>query len=172
MLFFGRRLVFLTLFIFFLATSMALAGGELERPDGRVVLEVAGKIERTNINGEAHFDAKMLAQLPQQVIRTSTLWTDGVGTFSGPRILDLLRFVGAQKGQLQLIALNDYRIDIPFADLQDYPVILATSLDGKALRVRSKGPVWVIYPWDTFPELNSETYYVRSVWQLHRIVVE
>ena len=38
--------------------------------------------------------------------------------------------------------------------------------------VRDKGPLFIIYPFDANPELKSQTYYSRSVWQVAKIVVK
>ena len=40
------------------------------------------------------------------------------------------------------------------------------------MSVREKGPLWVIYPFDSDPEYQTEVIYSRSIWQLDRIVVE
>jgi hypothetical protein len=32
--------------------------------------------------------------------------------------------------------------------------------------VRDKGPLWVVYPYDSKPDYQSELIYVRSIWQL------
>lgn len=37
------------------------------------------------------------------------------------------------------------------------------------MSVRDKGPLWVIYPYDSDPALQSEVTYARSIWQLVRI---
>ena len=39
------------------------------------------------------------------------------------------------------------------------------------MSVRDKGPLFVIYPFDEAPELNNETYYGRSAWQVKSIEV-
>ena len=44
--------------------------------------------------------------------------------------------------------------------------------DGKAMPVRDKGPLFIIYPFDRSEELRSERYYGRSAWQLRRIEVK
>lgn len=165
------QIIFIVLICLSLASNV---WGDVEfgAPSGRIILEVAGNIEQTNSAREAHFDIEMLDSLPQHTIRTSTLWTDGVKEFSGPKFLDLLNFVGAKEGTLTLIALNDYRIVIPLLDLKNYPVILATRQNDKVLRIRDKGPIWVVYPWNDFPELSSETFLARSIWQLRRIVIK
>ena len=38
--------------------------------------------------------------------------------------------------------------------------------------VRDKGPFFVIYPYDSKPELKSQVYYARSVWQVKRLEVQ
>jgi hypothetical protein len=44
-------------------------------------------------------------------------------------------------------------------------------MNGEHLRVRTKGPLWVIYPWNDYSELQSESYYSRSIWQLRSLNV-
>jgi hypothetical protein len=84
----------------------------------------------------------------------------------------VLAAAGAQGSVLRLVALNDYRVDMPFDDAQRYDVMLARLLDGRPMAVRDKGPLFVIYPFDTVPELRSATYYSRSAWQLRTIDVQ
>jgi hypothetical protein len=38
--------------------------------------------------------------------------------------------------------------------------------------VRTKGPLFIVYPFDAAKELQSSTYYERSIWQLKAIEVE
>lgn len=51
---------------------------------------------------------------------------------------------------------------------------MALRADGQALKVRTLGPVLLMYPFDQYPDesLHTDVYYSRSVWQLQRIVVE
>ncbi|HLL17733.1 MAG TPA: hypothetical protein VK439_03030, partial [Rubrivivax sp.] len=78
---------------------------------------------------------------------------------------------GAHGGTLRLVALNDYRVDMPFDDAQRHDVIVARLLDDKPMAVRDKGPLFVIYPFDARPELRNAIYYSRSAWQLRTIEV-
>jgi hypothetical protein len=39
------------------------------------------------------------------------------------------------------------------------------------MRLRDKGPVWVVFPYDLATEYQSEVVYSRSVWQMVRIEV-
>ena len=113
----------------------------------------------------------MLEALPQTVIRTETPWTEGVVEFEGPLLRTVLAHVDARGETLEAVALNDYSVDIPVQDTVDYPVILALKMNGNTLRVRNKGPLWVIYPWDDYRALRSESYYARAIWQLRRLIV-
>jgi hypothetical protein len=38
--------------------------------------------------------------------------------------------------------------------------------------VRTKGPLFIVYPFDSKAELRSATYYERSAWQLKSLTVE
>jgi hypothetical protein len=153
------------------ALSATAGAAALAPPTDRVILTVSGHIGQTNQAQEAVFDRAMLESLPQHKIETSTPWTEGTNTFEGPLLKDLLAALDAEGETLDAIALNDYKISIPVKDADDYPVILALKMNGKNLRVRTKGPLWVIYPWSSDPSLDEQTYYSRSIWQLNRLVV-
>jgi hypothetical protein len=114
----------------------------------------------------------MLDALRQATVTTNTPWYDGPKSFSGPLGLALLDAVGASGTMLKVTALNDYVTEIPVSDIRDYRVVLATRIDGNEMSVREKGPIFVIYPFDAHTELNNETYYGRSAWQVKSIEVE
>jgi hypothetical protein len=40
-------------------------------------------------------------------------------------------------------------------------------MNNRPMRVREKGPLFIVYPFDTKAELRSELYYNRAAWQLH-----
>lgn len=144
---------------------------DLAAPAGKVVLEVSGAIGHTNGDGVAAFDLDMLEALESRTTVTATPWYDSARSFSGPLGKALIDTVGASGTMLRVTAINDYVTEIPLADLLDHPVILATRIDGERMSVREKGPIFVIYPFDEAPELNNETYYGRSAWQVKSIEV-
>ncbi|WP_296762669.1 hypothetical protein [Sediminimonas sp.] len=39
------------------------------------------------------------------------------------------------------------------------------------MTLRDKGPVWLLYPFDSAPRFRTELHYARSVWQLDRIEI-
>ncbi|MEP2783069.1 MAG: oxidoreductase [Pseudoruegeria sp.] len=112
-----------------------------------------------------------LDALDQVEFETSTIWTDGISTYSGVSLKALLNHLGITGNTIQMVALNDYAVAIPFADLNDDAPIVATRMDGKLMSVRDKGPYWVVYPYDLDLKYQNETAYSRSIWQLNRLKV-
>lgn len=149
-------------------SSPALA---LDAPKGPVVLTVSGAITNKNSPNGAEFDLDMLHALEQKTSTLETPWTDGKPTFAGPLGRAVLDAVGATGTTMKVVALNDYSADVPVADFMDHDVILATSMDGKLMSVREKGPLFIIYPFADEPNLYTELYFNRSVWQIAKIEV-
>jgi len=148
----------------------ALPGtAEIERPSGPVVLAVTGEIGAGEV---AEFDLEMLEALPQHTTKTITPWYEGEITFTGPLLASVFDAVDGQGDMVRVRALNDYSVEIPVTEIRDYPVILATRVDGKRFSIRDKGPLFVIYPFSEFPELYNEVSFNKSVWQVARIEVE
>jgi hypothetical protein len=111
-----------------------------------------------------------LDALPQHQIETHTDFTNGLTVFRGARVTDALALAGiVATEELQMVAANDYAVRVPFSDFVSYGVLLATEMNGEQLTLRNRGPIWLMYPLDTYPELNSSTYNDRLIWQLVRI---
>ena len=152
-------------------TSLVSAA-QLETPTGRVILRVTGAISATNDAEAAVFDHDMLAALPQITIHTTTPWTEGKTTFEGPYARDVMTKVRATGTKVVATAINDYRVEIPLSDFSEFPVIFALARNGKRMSVRDKGPIWVIYPWSEQPQLKTEVYHSRSIWQLKALEIK
>jgi hypothetical protein len=156
----------------FLTQSLAAFELPKDAPPGKVVLTVKGKIEVKNTASAAVFDDALLDALPQHSFVSTTPWIKNPATFTGPLLKDLLQALKAQGTNLKALALNDYKMDIPLDDAFKYEVILARKVDGRALTVREKGPIFMMYPFERFPELKTKIYYSRCVWQLKSLTVE
>ncbi|HEV8688694.1 MAG TPA: molybdopterin-dependent oxidoreductase [Ideonella sp.] len=155
-----------------LSVGLAHAADLLAAPHGKVVLSLSGQVSRTNSAGRADFDLDMLAALPQRKLVTHTPWHQGAQAFTGPLLRDVLAQAGASGRTLVAVALNDYRCEIPFEDAQRFDVIVARLLNGEPMRVRDKGPLFIVYPFDSDPQLRSDRYYARSAWQLRSLIVQ
>lgn len=153
------------------ATVSAAMSGELASPKDPVILTVSGKISHRNGESGARFDAAMLQALPARTSVVATPWYPQTTAFEGPLGAALLDMIGATGTMLRVTALNDYAVDIPLEDFRKWPVILAMKVDGKAIPVREKGPIFVIYPFDLDPTLYNEVYFGRSAWQVKSIEI-
>jgi hypothetical protein len=120
----------------------------------------------------AQFDRAMLEGLGLQTIETTTPWHTGVVKFEGVSLAKLMKEVGAKGDRAVAVALNDYRSEIPLEDFTKYNVILALKRNGEYMPVRDKGPLFIVYPYDSDSELKSQKYYSRSAWQVTRIEIK
>ena len=73
---------------------------------------------------------------------------------------------------LRAVAPDGYAVDIPPADLETFPVILAVKRDGKYLGIGGRGPIWVVYPREDFPELQRAKDDDALIWSVFVILVE
>ncbi len=122
-------------------------------------------------SGQQTLSLEALDALPQSAFVTTTIWTDGAVAFSGVSLKTLLDHFMAKGVEVELVALNDYAIKIPFEELEDDIPIIATRMGGEVMSVRDKGPFWLVYPYDSDPKYRSEVVYSRSIWQLSRVKV-
>jgi hypothetical protein len=154
-----------------LGISPAHSEEGLPDPQGEVILRILGNVAQPNAGDEVHFDREMIEALPRHTLETSTSVTDGVNLFEGVLMRDILEVAGAEGEITTAIALNDYVIDIPTEDFHSYDVLAALYMDGERLLPRDKGPIWIVYPRDDFPELTDIRYDYRWVWQLTRLEI-
>lgn len=151
---------------------LPLCAQALDKPTDKVVLTIAGQVSIANDGKTAVFSMQMLEKLPQRTVVTKSPWYPTGAEFTGPLLRDVLAAAGAKGDKLTAVALNDYKTEIPFEDAVKHDVILARLMNGKPMPVREKGPLFVVYPLDSKPELQSQTYYNRSAWQLARLIVQ
>lgn len=140
-------------------------------PEGPVVLTVSGNIGKTNGDGLARFDLGMLEALPATTFETTTIWTEGVREFSGVSLHTFLSAVGAKGQVLSAVAIDNYSVEIPADEIAPDGPIIAYRMDGQTMSVRDKGPLWVVYPFDSDPKYQSGVAHSRSIWQLVSIDV-
>ena len=81
-----------------------------------------------------------------------------------------MKAAGAEGSTALAIAANDYRIEIPVSDFAKYDVMLAMRINGEELTLRTKGPIWLIYPESV--DLPESERAERMIWQLIELRVE
>lgn len=146
--------------------------GTLPKPEGKVLLTLTGNIANTNADGKAVFDTASLEKLGMISFQTNSPWYNGRTTFTGISLQKLMDYVGAKGTIVKVTALNDYTTVIPLSDFKKYNVILALKINGEYMRVRDKGPLFIVYPYDSVPELNNQVFYSRSAWQVSKMSIE
>ena len=166
------RRVSLQLFAAMCLTAPAPSAVALEPAVGAVILTITGKIAVKNSASAAVFDRAMLEGLPQHSFTTTTPWDKHPIQFTGPLLRDVLAAAKATGSVIKASALNDYQTRIPMADAQKFDVIVAHRMNGETIPVKTKGPLFIVYPYDTKPELHATTYYERSAWQLKAMNIE
>lgn len=164
-----RRTLATTITTFALIGMPALAE-DLAAPTGDVILTVTGA-GVTNVEGAAALDLAMLEEMDGTQIKTTTIWTEGMQTFEGVSLNVLIDRLGIEGETLSAVAINDYAVEIPTSDATEGGPIIAYKMNGKTMSVRDKGPLWVIYPYDSGPAYQTEVIYSRSIWQLDRLDV-
>jgi hypothetical protein len=148
------------------------AASPLTSPSEKPILIISGKIEATNKGDTAQFDRTMLEALGTVSIETTTPWYQGPQRFEGVSLAKLMSYIGAKGEHVVAIALNDYVTEIPISDFAEYGPILAMKRNGEYMPVRDKGPLFIMYPFDSKLELKKQIYYSRCAWQVARLVVK
>ncbi|MBB4095604.1 oxidoreductase [Ochrobactrum pecoris] len=148
------------------------AAEPLAKPMGKPILVISGNIANTNVGDTAQFDRDMLEAIGLVTVETANPWYDGRVRFEGVSMDKLMTLVGARGTKVTAVALNDYVSSLPMEDFKKFNVILAMKRDGNYMAVRDKGPLFIIYPYDSDPQLQSQTYYTRSAWQVAKLIVE
>lgn len=151
-----------------LLSYLALLFAQLASPviaETSIGLQISGAVQAVNLSLED------LDAMPQVSFETSTIWTDEAVVFSGVSLKALLTQLGAKGETLEMVALNDYAVQMPIAEIEDGAPIIATRMNANVMSVRDKGPYWVVFPYDRDPRYRTETMYARSIWQLNRLMV-
>jgi hypothetical protein len=138
---------------------------------GPVLLTVTGLDPADYAEGKAEFDIGRLKAMAQSEFETSTIWTEGKHRFSGVMLRDMVEFLDVSEFNLRFHALNDYAVEFLSTEATAEAPLLAYEMDGVAMSVRDKGPLWVMFPFDASPQYRTDTIYSRSIWQLDRIDV-
>lgn len=112
-----------------------------------------------------------LDALRQISFTTTTIWTEGEVTFSGPPLRDVLKAGGVMNGHIEMMAYNHYLVDTSLeSELigEDYPIV-ATRMNGEVFDIADRGPFWLVWPYDSDQRFKEELVYALSIWQLSQI---
>lgn len=164
--------LFSALFAFPL-TDDAYADQASQSAQTDVVLTVSGLLaDSADQQGSVTFSIDTLRALPAQNFTTSTIWTEGQHDFTGVSLSALLASLPPAETParaLSAVAENNYAVSIPLPATNDPYPIVAYEMDHAPMSLRNKGPLWIVYPYDSDRKYQTETTYSQSVWQLVKI---
>ena len=135
------------------------------------ILSVSGGPDAAGNPIDVTYDLAALQAMPKSGFKTTTMWTEGEQTFEGVALHSLLDTLNVTSGKVIASAINDYRIEIPVSDITPEAPVIAYLRNGEQMGVRDKGPLWIVYPYDSNPQYQSEVVFSRSIWQLNRIEI-
>jgi hypothetical protein len=73
---------------------------------------------------------------------------------------------------VRLLAVDDYRITLTRPEWTRWDILLATQMDGRHLSRREKGPVKIVFPYDTAKDIDHKVYDPKWIWQITQIEFE
>ncbi len=122
------------------------------------------------------YSVEALADWPMTQFTTSTVWTEGVYTYKGILLWDLLVRLGIDpsewRGRISLHAIDGYSATLGYAQVSPNAPIVAIYRNGRLMPRRARGPFWLLFPYDDDPAFRQETIYALSVWQIERMSIE
>ena len=145
------------------AVSIVASTALADDMDDEIVLTVLGLDETIELS------INDLREIGEATFETTTIWTEGVQVFTGVPLNMFVQSFGVEDGEMVATAVNDYAIGIPVVEALEEGPMIAYRRNGENMPVRDKGPLWIVYPYDSSPEFETEVTHSRSIWQLNRI---
>lgn len=154
-------------------TAPSLAAGlSIPLPSDEPILTVTGLIGTTNIDDKIVMDRTTIEQVGLVEYATTDPTEKKVITFRGVLMRDLLDLwqVPESAETMQLTALNDYQVELPIAELRNYPILFALMADGQYMERNYRGPAMIVYPIDQY-DFQDTRIAKKWIWQIEEIEV-
>lgn len=116
-----------------------------------------------------HLSQEQLKALTQETLTTITPWTDSPQVYSGINLRSLMEHYQIQATKAKAKALNDYQVEVDLQQAIAAGAFIASHQDGKPMKLRNKGPFWIVFPWSDKPNLMDRKYQDWSIWQLNEL---
>lgn len=129
---------------------------EANRPPADPFEDVLFNVLQESFDSAHTFTRSELLALPQHTLTVGYPdWPRAV-TVRGPRLLEVLAQAGAAGARVVVQAVDGYAPEFAMADLtQDF--VLALEAQGKPLAVGGRGPLWLVFPPDSYAGHDSST---------------
>ena len=152
------------------AAANLTPGSPIPAPSGEVVLTITGDIDVKNVGDTLQFDMATLEGLGLVKYTVDDPWLNATNTYTGILMSGLREFVGSSDsaGNIHIVALDDYAVDLAVADVEKWPILLATRTNGAYMNVEDAGPTRIIYPYHKY-SIDPLVYNDLWIWNLASI---
>ncbi|MCR4403336.1 MAG: molybdopterin-dependent oxidoreductase [Firmicutes bacterium] len=166
-----RRTLVLFVIMCVVACIAPVTLAQTAKPTGKVVVTVTGDIAVKNSDAGLEFDMAMLEGLGLTKCEVKDPWL-GKKVYEGVLISAILRHAGAADtaDEVVVVAKDGKKVTVKAADVAKYPIILATKDGGKAIGTGLGGPVKLVFPYDTHPEVEKA--YDKNAWNWYVVTLE
>ena len=152
----------------FLYGSAVFAGpvkiDHTEIPLHRAQLVVSGP------SGETAYSPQQLETIGFQRLTTVTPWREAPAAFDGVLLTDILAANGLDDAHsINVVAENDYVVQISAEVWKRWPILVATRVNGKAHTRRQRGPIQFVLPMSEDRDAGLEEHQSNWVWMAARI---
>lgn len=120
-----------------------------------------------------NFSLPDIERLGTYRLYTETFWPGEGGNYEGVLLKDLLATVNIEGVDAILVeAIDGYAQSLPRRDWERWPTLVATRKEGQPMTVRNKGPLRIIFPMESDPELQNRDMGAHWVWMIRFIAPE
>jgi hypothetical protein len=155
------------------APATLTAGDTIPAPSGDPILTISGDISHTNSGDTLVFDMETLEKLGLVKYAVNDPWLNSNISYTGVLMSKLLEVVGAADSAttVHFTALDDYQVDITIADIQKWPILLATRSNDALMALDAGGPTRVAFPYDQYDDIDPLTYKDSWIWNISEIEI-
>jgi hypothetical protein len=156
-----------------LVSASSVATNSDLSPTGEVILTVFGAVGSSHGGEPVRLDLATLERFGLVRYTIVDPWRGTEEAFSGVLMSTLLATLGVDEAAevAVFVALDDYRVEIPIAELRRWPVLLATRSGGVPLAVAEGGPSRIVYPIHSHPRAALPERRVNWVWNVETIEI-
>lgn len=149
------------------------AESEIPQPAQEIILTVTGKIGAPNEGESIVMDLPTIESLGIVEYTVQDPFEEVETVYQGVLMRDLLDLwqVSESATTLDILALNDYRVEVPLDIVRDYPVIFALQQNGAYMTPDYRGPAMLVFPYEEydFERPATDAYWI---WQIKAVEVK
>lgn len=149
------------------------AGDAIPEPRGDVILTVAGAVGKINHDNKILMDLATIESVGLVEYGVVDPFENRKKLFRGVLMRELLNLwkVDAAATTLDMVALNDYHVDVPIAIMREKPLLFALQADGEYMRPDYRGPAMLVFPYGYYKFQRPLTD-AHWIWQIKAITVK